>query len=171
MAMGAVVRSHAADPQRLPGADGPRVEYAEGHRTHFEIVEVFVYALPEQAGSHIARPNRFASGTARLTLDMRVKELPRLGTSIRYEILTNEGVLDMTDGLFSFARLQGEAVASLDFDLRPQSGPFKDGPYRLRLFMQDILGRRLELDGWDNQLSAAGKNCCSAGLGCRVGRT
>lgn len=139
MAMGAVVRSQAADSQRLPGADGPRVEYVGRPPHDFEIVEVFVYALPEQAGSHVARPNRFASGTARLTLDMRVKELPRLGTSIRYEVLTDEGALDMTDGLFSFARLQSEAIASLDFDLRPESGPFKDGPYRLRLFMNEIL--------------------------------
>ena len=139
MAMGAVVRSQAADSQRLPGADAPRVEYVGRPPHDFEIVEVFVYALPEQAGSHVARPNRFASGTARLTLDMRVKDLPRLGTSIRYEVLTNEGVLGMTDGLFSFARLRGEAVASLDFDLRPESGPFKDGPYRLRLFMDEIL--------------------------------
>lgn len=115
------------------------VEYIGRPPHDFEIVEVFVYALPEQAGRHVARPNRFASGTARLTLDMRVKDLPRLGTSIRYEVLTNEGPLGMTDGLFSFARLQGEAVASLDFDLRPTSGPFKDGPYRLRLFMNEIL--------------------------------
>jgi hypothetical protein len=91
--------------------------------------------LAEQAGSHVARPIRFAPGTARLTLDVRVKDLPRLGTSIRYEVLTNEGVLGTTDGLFSFARLQGEAVASLDFDLRPT----RDGPYRLRLFMNEIL--------------------------------
>ena len=139
MAMGAVVRSQAADSQRLPGADGPRVEYVGRPPHDFEIVELFVYALPEQAGSHVARPNRFESGTARLTLDMRVKDLPQLGTSIRYEVLTNEGVLGMTDGLFSFARLQGQAVASLDFDLRPKGGPFKDGPYRLRLFMEEIL--------------------------------
>lgn len=139
MAMGAVVRSQAGDSRRLPGAGGPRVEYVGRPPHDFEIVDVFVYALPEQAGSHVARPTRFASGTARLTLDMRVKDLPRLGTSIRYEVLTNEGVLGMTDGLFSFARLQGEAVASLDFDLRPKSGPFKDGPYQLRLFMNEIL--------------------------------
>ena len=139
MAMGALVRSQAADSQGLPGADGPRVEYIGRPPHDFEIVEVFVYALPEQAGRHVARPNRFASGTAKLTLDMHVKDLPRLGTSIRYEVLTNEGVLDMTDGLFSFARLQGEAVASLDFELQPTTGVFKDGPYRLRLFMEEIL--------------------------------
>ena len=45
----------------------------------------------------------------------------------------------MEDGLFSFARLRGEGMASLDFDLRPKSGPFKDGPYQLRLFMNGVL--------------------------------
>jgi hypothetical protein len=138
MAMGPVVRSQPADSQKLPDADGPRVEYVGRPPHEFEIVDIFVYALPEQAGSHVARPNRFASGTARLTLDIRVKDLPRLGTSFRYEVLTNEGVLEMTDGLFSFARLRGEGVSSLDFDLRPKSGPFKDGPYQLQLYMNEI---------------------------------
>lgn len=138
MAMAIVVRTQAGS-QTLPGADGPRVEYVGQPPHEFEIVDVFVYALPEQAGSLVARPNRFASGTAKLTLDMRVKKLPRLGTTIRYQVLTSEGVIEMMDGLFSFAPLRGEGTASLDFDLRPKSGPFKDGPYQLKLFMNDIL--------------------------------
>lgn len=137
--MATVVRPQAAGSQTLPGADGPRVEYVGQPPHEFEIVDVFVYAEPQQAASNVPRPNRFASGITRLTLDMRVKELPRLGTTIRYEVLTNDGVLAMSEGLFSFARLPREGVASLDFDLRPKSGLFKDGPYQLKLFMNDIL--------------------------------
>jgi hypothetical protein len=139
MAASAALRVHAAGPQGLPGVDGPRVEFIGTPPNEFEIRDAFVYALPDQAASRLDRPNRFPSGTAKLTLDLRVKDLPRLGTMIRYEVLDNEGAVEMEDGYFSFARLQGEGVASLDFDLRPRLGPFTDGPYQLKLFMNGIL--------------------------------
>ena len=115
------------------------MEFVGAPPHEFELVDVFVYAQPEQAGSGIPRPNRFPSGLTRLTLDVRVKDLPRLGTTFRYDVLTREGVLEMSEGLFSFTRLTREAVASLDFDLRPKAGPFKNGPYQLKLFMNNIL--------------------------------
>jgi hypothetical protein len=139
LAASAALRAQAADPTRLPGADGPRVEFVGTPPHEFEIRDAFVYALPDQAASHLERPNRFASGTAKLTLDLRVKDLPRLGTTIRYEVLDNEGAVELEDGYFSFARLRGEGVASLDFDLRPRRGSFKDGPHQLKLFMNGIL--------------------------------
>ena len=135
---GAAVEQQPARPRPLPGADGPRMEHLEKPLHEFEIVDVFVYAQPEQAGSDVPRLNRFPSGVTRLTLDLRVKELPRLGTTIRYEVLTTEGVVEMVDGLFSFARLARENVATLDFDLRPKGGRFNDGPYQLKLFMNEI---------------------------------
>ena len=139
MATGAAAQSKAVAGRSLPGADGPRVEFVGAPPHEFELVDVFVYAQPEQAGSKIPRPNRFTSGITRLTLDVRAKELPRLGTTFRYEVLTNDGALEMSEGLFSFARLAREGVASLDFDLRPKAGPFKNGPYQLKLFMNNIL--------------------------------
>ena len=135
---GAAVEQQPARPRPLPGTDGPRIEYLEKLLHEFEIVDVFVYAQPEQAGSDVPSPNRFPSGVTRLTLDLRVKELPRLGTTIRYEVLTTEGVVEMVDGLFSFARLARENVATLDFDLRPKGGRFNDGSYQLKLFMNEI---------------------------------
>lgn len=138
-AIDTTAQSTPAGARTLPGADGPRVEFVGAPPHEFDIVDAFVYAQPEQAASGIPRPNRFPTGVTRLTLDVRVKDLPRLGTTFRYEVLTSEGVLEMSEGLFSFARLKGEAVASLDFDLRPRAGPFKNGAYQLRLFMNDVL--------------------------------
>jgi hypothetical protein len=103
-----------------------------------EIVDVFVYARPEEAARGAVRPNRFPSGTPQLTLDIRVKELRRLGTVIRFEIEHAAGRVEMSDGMFSFARLEQEGVASMELDLIPKNGVFADGPYQLKLYMNDV---------------------------------
>jgi hypothetical protein len=123
----------------LPGANGPRVEYVNTPPQLLEIVDVFVYARPEQAAFNAPRPNRFESGVGKLTLDIRVKELKRLGTVIRFEVVGTRGAVEMNDGLFSFARLDREGVASMELDLLPRHGVFPDGPYQLKLFMNETL--------------------------------
>lgn len=129
----------AAALQTLPGANGPRLELVAKPPHDLEIVDVFVHALPGQAVAGAARPSRFPSGLSRLTLDIRVKELRRLGTVIRFEVTTTDGAVDMADGFFSFARLEREGVSSMELDLFPKRGTFADGPYQLKLFMNDIL--------------------------------
>jgi hypothetical protein len=128
----------AAFAQPLPGANGPRLQLLATPPQGLEIVDIFVYARPEEAAANALRPNRFPSGTKKLTLDIRVKELRRMGTVIRFEVSTSSGRVDIADGLFSFARLDRESVSSMDLDLMPKSGVFADGPYRLNLFMNDI---------------------------------
>ena len=128
----------AAMAQPLPGAGGPRLQLLATPPQELEIVDVFVYARPEEAVANAARPNRFPSGTKKLTLDIRVKELRRMGTVIRFEVSTSNGPVEIADGIFSFARLEREGVSSMDLDLVPRSGVFPDGPYRLNLFMNDI---------------------------------
>lgn len=122
----------------LPGAAGPRLQLLATPPQGLEIVDVFVYARAAEAAATATRPNRFPSGTTKLTLDIRVKELRRLGTVIRFEIETTGGRVEMADGIFSFARLEREGVSSMDLDLMPKRGVFADGPYRLNLFMNDI---------------------------------
>lgn len=139
MVIGIAARQRPSDVGQLPGANGPRVEYVGTPPHELEIVDVFVYASPEQAGYNVPRPNRFRSGLTELTLDIRVKELRRLGTTIRFEVLSKEGIVEMNDGLFSFARLAREEVASMRLDLLPRRAPFLDGPYQLKLFMDEIL--------------------------------
>ena len=124
--------------QPLPGAEAPRLELLAKPPQELEIVDVFVYARPEEAVAKAARPNRFPSGTKKLTLDIRVKELRRMGTVIRFEVSTSNGPVAIADGIFSVARLEREGVSSMDLDLMPKSGVFADGPYRLKLFMNDI---------------------------------
>jgi hypothetical protein len=123
----------------LPGAGGPRLERVGTPPRELEIVDAFVYATPEQAGAGVPRPTRFASGVGRLTLDIRVKELRRLGTTIRFEILSSQGAVEMAEGLFSVATLAAENVDSMQLDLAPRRPPFPDGPYQLRLTMDDVL--------------------------------
>jgi hypothetical protein len=125
--------------QSLPGAAGPRLELIGKPPQGLQIVDVFVYARAEEAAANVPRPNRFPSGTKRLTLDIRVKELRRLGTVIRFEVATTSGPVAIADGLFSFARLEKEGVSSMDLDLFPKQGVFADGPYRLNLYMNDTL--------------------------------
>ena len=125
--------------QLLPGANGARLELTSTPPHDLEIVDAFVHALPEQAAAGAPRPNRFPSGLPRLTLDIRVKQLKRLGTVIRFEVMTTRGAVEMADGFFSFARLEKEGVSSMELDLVPKRGVFDDGPYQLRLFMNDIL--------------------------------
>jgi hypothetical protein len=132
-----VIPAHAG--QTLPGADGPRLQLLAKPPQLLEIVDVFVHARPEEAARGAARPNRFPSGTAQLTLDIRVKELRRLGTVIRFEVENVEGVVGIKDGFFSFARLEQEGVSSMQLDLAPASGRFPDGPYQLKLYMNDLL--------------------------------
>jgi hypothetical protein len=124
--------------QPLPGAAGPRLQLLLKPPQELEIVDVFVYAHADQAAANAVRPNRFPAGTTKLTLDIRVKELRRMGTVIRFEVETTGGRVEMADGMFSFARLDREGVSSMDLDLVPKSGVFADGPYRLNLFMNDI---------------------------------
>jgi hypothetical protein len=124
---------------QLPGAAGPRLQLVEKPPHQLEIVDVFVYAMPEQAAAGATRPNRFPSGVRQLTLDIRVKELTRLGTVIRFEVRTTGGSVDMDEGFFTFSKLEREKVASMELDLIPRRGVFGDGPYQLTLFMNDIL--------------------------------
>jgi hypothetical protein len=128
----------AAVAQPLPGADGPRLQLLAKPPQELEIVDIFLYARPEEAAANVARPNRFPSGTKKLTLDIRVKELRRMGTVIRFEVQSSGGPVEIADGIFSFARIEREGVSSMDLDLVPRSGVFADGPYRLQLFMNDI---------------------------------
>jgi hypothetical protein len=131
---------HPAPAQSpLPGAAGPRVQLLARPPQQIEIVDVFVYAQPEEAARGAVRPNRFPSGTSALTLDIRVKELRRLGTVIRFEVESTSGRVEIGDGMFSFARLEQESVSSMQLDLAPRSGLFADGPYQLRLYMNDLL--------------------------------
>jgi hypothetical protein len=125
--------------QTLPGAAGPRVQILGTPPRELRIVDIFVYADPQQAAANLPRPNRFASGLTQLTLDIRVKELRRLGTTIRFEVLETRGPVAMDDGLFSFAQLPKEGQASMQLDLRPKSGRYNDGPYQLKLFMDERL--------------------------------
>jgi hypothetical protein len=125
--------------QSLPGANGPRLQLLARPPQQLEIVDIFVYARPEEAARGAQRPNRFPAGTSKLTLDIRVKELRRLGTVIRFEIESADGRVEMSDGFFSFARLEQEAVSSMELDLAPKRGVFADGPYQLKLFMNDAL--------------------------------
>jgi hypothetical protein len=124
---------------QLPGGTGPRLQLLEKPPHALEIVDVFVYATPEQAAAGATRPNRFRSGVKQLTLDIRVKELTRLGTVIRFEVETTNGSVEMAEGLFTFSKLEREGVASMELDLVPKRGVFADGPYQLKLFMNDIL--------------------------------
>jgi hypothetical protein len=123
----------------LPGANGPRLQLLAKPPQQLEIVDIFVYARPEQAARGAVRPNRFPSGTPRLTLDIRVKELRRLGTVIRFELEHAAGRVETSDGMFSFARLEHEGVSSMELDLLPKNGAFADGPYQLELYMNDVL--------------------------------
>ena len=134
---GASPQPAVTDP--LPGADGPRVELVGTPPRGMHILDVFLYATPEQAAAGAARPNRFISGLRRLTLDIRVEELSRLGTTIRFEVLSNRGVVEMADGLFSYAELASEQGSSLQLDLVPRRPPLADGPYQLRLYMDETL--------------------------------
>jgi hypothetical protein len=123
----------------LPGASGPRLQLLAKPPQLLEIVDIFVYARPEEAAAGAVRPNRFPSGTNQLTLDIRVKELRRLGTVIRFEVENAAGRMDIADGLFSFARLEHEGVSSMQLDLVPKSSGYADGPYQLKLFMNESL--------------------------------
>ena len=58
----------SAGVRPLPGANGPRIEYVNTPPQLLEIVDVFVYARPEQAAYNVPRPNRFESGVEKLTI-------------------------------------------------------------------------------------------------------
>ena len=123
----------------LPGANGPRLQLLAKPPQLLEITDVFVYARPEEAAAGATRPNRFPSGTKQLTLDIRVKELRRLGTVIRFEVENAAGRVEINDGLFSFSRLEHESISSMQLDLIPKAGAYADGPYQLKLFMNELL--------------------------------
>lgn len=126
-------------PAPLPGADGPQIEYVGKPPHDNQIVEAFVYQAPEQSAVGAKRPRRFPAGVAKLKLDLRLKAMPRTGVRVRYELLTPSGPLATSDdGLVTINWMRTLEVASMDFELFPREGAFPDGPYRLRLFMNDI---------------------------------
>jgi hypothetical protein len=51
--------------------------------------------------------------------------------------MTPAGALATAEGLVTIDHLSSLGVASMEFDLVPKSGAFADGPYQLRLFMND----------------------------------
>ena len=123
---------------RLPGANGPRLEIGDPPPREVELVDVFVYATPEQAGVGIERPRRFPPGTTRLMLDVRTKALPLFGATFRFELLSSQGSVEVVDALATFAKLSTLGGASALFDLTPSAGVFANGPYQLRLFIDDV---------------------------------
>ncbi|MBI4520727.1 MAG: hypothetical protein HY701_07800 [Gemmatimonadetes bacterium] len=126
-------------PLSLPGAAGPQAEYVGQPPHDNQVVEAFVYEVPEQSAVGAVRPRRFPAGVAKLKLDLRLKAMPRTGVRVRYELLTPSGPLAMSDeGLVTINWMRTLEVASMDFELFPREGPFPDGPYRLRLFMNDV---------------------------------
>jgi hypothetical protein len=131
----AIVHATVQDTRSLPGAAGARVEYVGKPPHDNEIVDAFVYETPEQAAQGATRPRRFPSGTPKLNLDLRLKDMPRTGVTVHFEVLTANGLLEMAEGLVSIVRLTTLGVASMEFDLQPKSGSFPDGPYQLKLFM------------------------------------
>jgi hypothetical protein len=122
---------------QLPGDQGPRFEIIGTPPHGNEVVDLFVYERPDQAAQGAVRPRRFPARTRRLKFDLRLKEMPRTGVRVHFEVLSQGGPLATADGLVTMARLATLGVASLEFDLIPKSGVFADGPYQLRLFMND----------------------------------
>jgi len=123
---------------RLPGAQGPRLEIGDAPPREVEFVDAFVYATPEQAAVGIEHPRRFPSGTTRLMLDVRTKALPLFGATFRFELLNSQGSVEIVDALATFAKLSTLGGASALFDLTPGAGVFANGPYQLRLFIDDV---------------------------------
>lgn len=129
--------SWAAQPA-LPGADGPQLELGDVPPREVELVDVFVYATPDQAAPGVEHPRRFPSGTTRLLLDVRTKALPLFGATFRFEILDRQGSVEIVDALATFAKLSTLGGASALFELQPRAGVYTDGPYQLRLFIDDV---------------------------------
>jgi hypothetical protein len=128
-----------AIPDALPGDAGPQLAVVGQPPHDNEVVAAFVYETTEQAAIGAVRPRRFPSGVARLKLDLRLKAMPRMGVRVRYELLTPNGPLPMSDdGLVTMGWLTTQGVASMDFELFPREGPFPDGPYQTRVFMNDV---------------------------------
>lgn len=127
----------AGDARSLPGDAGPRFEIVGQAPNGNEVVEVFVYETADQAAVGARRPQRFRRGVEKLNLDLRLKNMPYTGVRVHFDVVTTGGALDMADGLVSIVRLATLGVASMEFDLRPRSGPFPDGPYQLRLSMNE----------------------------------
>lgn len=139
-ALGADVRAEqqSAEAVSLPGDKGPRVEYVGKPPNGNEVVEVFVYEKPEHAAVGAVRPQRFPQGVQRLKFDLRLKDMPRTGLKVHYQLLTTNGPLAMEDkGLVTIVWMRTLGVASMDFELFPKGGQFPDGPYQLKLFMND----------------------------------
>lgn len=138
---GASVGLHAAqqagDLRSLPGDAGPRVEIVGQPPNGNEVVDIFVYEMAEQAAVGATRPQRFPRGVGKLNLDLRLKNMPYTGVRVHFDVLTTGGALEMADGFVSIVRLATQGVASMEFDLRPKNGPFPDGPYQLRLSMNE----------------------------------
>jgi hypothetical protein len=97
-----------------------------------------VYATPEQAAEDVERPQRFPSGTTRLVLDVRTRALPLFGATFRFEILNTQGSVEVVDALATFAKLSTLGGASALFELKAGAGVYSDGPYQLRLFIDDV---------------------------------
>lgn len=121
----------------LLGADGPQMERVGRPPHDNEVIEAFVYQTPEQAAVGVVRPQKFPSGVERLELDLRLRDMPRTGVQVRYELVNPSGALPMGEGFVTIAFMSTIGVASMDFELVPEAGRFPDGPYRLAIFMND----------------------------------
>jgi hypothetical protein len=135
LGMVTAVGAAAAQPHRLPGAAGPRVEMLAPLPPGHELLDIAVYAAQEEVSAR-SRVQRFPAGTPRLTLAIGLNRLPREGMRLRYDLETTTGAVALADGVASFVPAD-RGGARVEFELVPKGRRFVPGPYRLAISMDD----------------------------------
>lgn len=122
------------ESQELPGAQAPRLETLASPPNGIVVSELVVAEILKELDSSRPLPQTFPSGLGKLQLRLVLTYRGVPPASIRFSIETRSGPLQVA-GYRSVIRKTGELT--LKQDLEAPSGLFADGPYRLRLMIDE----------------------------------
>jgi hypothetical protein len=120
---------------QFPGAKGKQIERIGATPAGVEIGAVYVYLPDARPKDGAPRPQRFPSGTARLSLDVGLKSEPPEGVTFDCEVSTSSGKVALADGYMSYMAVPAVHLFSFTYPVQAKSGKFADGAYRLKLLV------------------------------------
>lgn len=125
----------AQERKHLSGAKGPRLERPDKPPAGIELVDARVYDGEEKSRSDAAVSPRFASGIAKLRLGIDLKSDGPPKADITFEVFSDAGKIKIKDGYAVFSAVPADRSYSASYPLEPETGPYANGAYQLKLLM------------------------------------
>lgn len=122
----------------LPGARGPQFEKVGEPPAGAEFAQVYMTAERFKPAPN-PLPQTFPSGTKSLNVVVVLKRSPPDGTGVRREIHGKDGPIPLKGFVLITSVNRVTGAFEMPLGCEPKSGPFPDGDYQTRVFLNDKL--------------------------------